>query len=278
VHEWNEPALVARITAHRKSLGRYLLLFHDTHHRTASAPEAIGRLELDGFDGVLAFGEALRDAYLRLGWARQAFTWHEAADLRVFGPRPEAARERDLVWIGNWGDDERRAELQEFLVGPVSSLGLSARVHGVRYPQQALARLAAAGMEFAGYLANFRVPDAFAAAAMTVHIPRRFYARVLPGIPTIRVFEALACGIPLVSAPWSDSEGLFRVGEDFLMVSNRQEMTRVLTQLKGDPELRKSMVKSGVETIRKRHTCTHRAEELMNIYGMLRTPAEAAAA
>jgi len=55
-------------------------------------------------------------------------------------------------------------------------------------------------------------------------------------------------------------------------------MTRVLTQLKGDPELRKSMVQNGLETIRKRHTCAHRAAELMNIYATLRTPAEAVAA
>ena len=31
----------------------------------------------------------------------------------------------------------------------------------------------------------------------TVHVPRRPYVKALPGIPTIRVFEALACGIPL---------------------------------------------------------------------------------
>ena len=47
---------------------------------------------------------------------------------------------------------------------------------------------------------------------MTVHVPRRPYVEALPGIPTIRVFEALACGIPLVSAPWADSEGLFPPG------------------------------------------------------------------
>ena len=39
--------------------GRYLLLFHDTHHRMATDPDAIARFDLDGFDGVLAFGEVL---------------------------------------------------------------------------------------------------------------------------------------------------------------------------------------------------------------------------
>ena len=72
-------------------------------------------------------------------------------------------------------------------------------MHGVRYPPEGRAALAAAGIDYAGYLPNFRVPQAFAAARMTVHVPRRPYATALPGIPTIRVFEALACGIPLVS-------------------------------------------------------------------------------
>ena len=63
---------------------------------------------------------------------------------------------------------------------------------------------------------------------MTVHVPRRPYATALPGVPTIRIFEALACGIPLVSAPWSDCENLFTPGEDFLFASNGKEMRKHL--------------------------------------------------
>ena len=46
VHEWSAPDLVARIAAHRRASGRYLLLFHDTHHRMATDPEAIARFDL----------------------------------------------------------------------------------------------------------------------------------------------------------------------------------------------------------------------------------------
>lgn len=265
VHEWTEPELVARIAAHRKSGASYLLLFLDTHHRMFSAPEAIGGLDLDGFDGVLAFGEVLREAYVGRGWARRAFTWHEAADLRVFGPRPNTARQRDLVWIGNWGDEERSAELREFLIEPVMSLGLSARVHGVRYPRLARRDLAASGMDFAGYLPNFRVPEAFAAASTTVHIPRRPYVEMLPGIPTIRVFEALACAVPLVSAPWQDSEGLFTPGEDFLIARNGAEMRNHLNALRHDPNWAQTLARHGRTTIEARHSCAHRVDQLISI-------------
>jgi spore maturation protein CgeB len=265
VHEWNKPELVARVAAHRKSSRSYLLLFHDTHHRMASEPTATGASDLDGFDGVLAFGEVLREAYARRGWGRSAFAWHEAADLRAFGPRPAIDRQRDLVWIGNWGDDERTAELQEFLVEPVARLGLSARVHGVRYPRQARRTLEEARIEFAGYLPNFRVPDEFAAARSTVHIPRRPYVRMLPGIPTIRVFEALACGIPLVCAPWDDTEGLFTPGEDFLCARNGGEMSRHLDAILHDPELAAGLARYGRATIEARHSCAHRVDELLAI-------------
>jgi spore maturation protein CgeB len=265
VHEWNEPALVARIAAHRKHAGRYLLLFHDTHHRLVTEPDAIAAFDLDGFDGVLAFGEVLCEAYRSRGWGRQVFTWHEAADTSIFSPRPEIAKQRDLVWIGNWGDEERTAELGEFLTEPVKALGLSARVHGVRYPPEGKAALAEAGIEFAGYLPNFRVPEAFAASRMTVHIPRRPYATALPGIPTIRVFEALACAIPLVSAPWEDCEALFAVGADYLLARDSDEMRRHLAALRADPDLAASLAEHGRVTVLARHSCAHRVDELLAI-------------
>jgi spore maturation protein CgeB len=114
---------------------------------------------------------------------------------------------------------------------------------------------------------------AFARHRMTVHVPRRPYVQALPGIPTIRMFEALACGIPLVSAPWSDSEGLFRVGRDFLAARDGDEMAAHLRALKQDGALAADVARSGLETIRARHTCAHRVDELMDILAACNTPA-----
>jgi spore maturation protein CgeB len=279
VHEWNEPALVAQVGRVRRRGGRFTLLFHDTHHRAVSAPEAMRAYDLEDYDGVLAFGEAITEIYRRWGWGDRAFTWHEAADIRRFRPPAEEGPRQGLIWIGNWGDGERSDELVEFLLGPAREAGLPLDIHGVRYPDRAKELLRSMGAHYRGWMANAAAPDAFARHMATVHVPRRYYATRLPGIPTIRVFEALACGIPLVSAPWSDSEGLFRVGEDFLMVSNGAEMMRALIRLKRDPELRRSLATNGLETIRKRHTCAHRVDELLAIVARLRAgPREAVAA
>jgi len=265
VHEWTEPELVARIGRMRAAGGDFTLLFHDTHHRAVSAEEAISVLSLDAYDAVLAFGEALSDRYRRAGWGRQVYTWHEAADVRTFRPVSEVPRNRDLIWIGNWGDDERSAEIGEFLIEPVRALRMSATVHGVRYPEPALSALSDAGIDHRGWIANADVPAAFAAHRATVHIPRRPYVKTLPGIPTIRMFEALACGIPLVSAPWSDAEGMFRPGRDFLFANDGREMKRHLGDMLHDPALAASLSQSGLDTIARRHTCGHRVDQLFDI-------------
>jgi spore maturation protein CgeB len=270
VHEWNPHALVEAIGRHHARGGRYTLLFHDTHHRSVTDEPAMARYALDAYDGVLAFGEVIRERYLSKGWAHRAWTWHEAADIRTFQPGVPSARRSDLVWIGNWGDDERSAELRSFLIEPARDLGLRTTIYGVRYPEDSRAELAAAGIQHAGWLANYEAPRAYAAHRLTVHIPRRPYVDRLPGIPTIRVFEALACGIPLVCTEWHDTERLFTSGADFLVAKTPEQMRRHLAALLGDAGLRRYLSEHGAETIRARHTCAHRVDQLFEIVSAIR--------
>jgi spore maturation protein CgeB len=274
VHEWNPPPLVAALGRMRTGGAPFTLLFHDTHHRAATDPGAMSAFDLSGYDGVLAFGETIAAIYRRRGWAQKVWTLHEAADTETFHPHP-GVPERELVWIGNWGDDERSAELEEFLIRPASSLGLKAEIFGVRYPARAVAQLSAHGLGYRGWLANHEAPEQFARSRFTVHVPRRPYARALPGIPTIRVFEALACGIPLISAPWDDSERLFPDG-CYLTARNGQEMRAHMRALLADADLCRSLREKGLAAIAARHTCRHRAAELIDIYSTLNPAREAA--
>ncbi len=271
VHEWNSSELISRIGAHRRA-NRYTLLFHDTHHKSATDPDALSACDLAEYDGVLAYGGSVRERYLAAGWARRVWVWHEAADVRVFRPLAGEVRPESLVWIGNWGDEERTQELWEFLLAPVQTLRLHATVFGVRYPSEARAALRLAGCSYEGWLPNFRVPAVFAQFPVTVHIPRRAYVRDLPGVPTIRPFEAMACGIPLVSAPWHDVEGLFSAGKDFLMARNQREMASCLRAVLCDRDLADELSSQGRQTILSRHTCGHRVDELLHIHAQLQAP------
>ena len=291
VHEWNDHDLVARIGQHHAARRTYRLLFHDTHHRSVTDPSSMAAYDLRHYDGVLAFGDMIRDLYLSRGWTSRAWTWHEAADTRVFYPRGFSTGENadnaehnlskrdaavaavaavtpgaaDVVWIGNWGDEERTAEIDEFLIQPIRALGLRASVYGVRYPAEARHRLAAAGIEYRGWLPNADVPAVFARHSVTVHIPRRPYLESLPGVPTIRPFEALACGIPMIAARWDRTADLFTAGEDFLVARNGAEMKAHLARLLASPTERHRFARHGLATVTARHTCGHRVDELTAI-------------
>lgn len=260
LHEWNPPTLAHTLLALRPELG-FKLLFHDTHHRASSSPEAIEQFGTARFDGILSFGDSLTRIYRERFGIERVWTLHEAADIRLFHPLPGTPPLQDIVWIGNWGDNERSVEIREFLLEPASHLHHTTTIFGVRYPTEGLEALENAGVRYGGYLPNLEAPHQYASSRVTVHIPRQQYNQALTGIPTIRVFEALACGIPLVSAPWQDTENLFREG-DFVFVRSGHEMRQALHDLLHDPDLARDQALRGLETVLDRHTCRHRAEQL----------------
>jgi spore maturation protein CgeB len=268
IHEWNDPDVVNEILGRKRRMG-FKALFHDTHHRAYSSAGQIMRFHLHLFDGVLAFGEAIRKIYCDGFGVRRVWTFHEAADISVFHPM-ERSKQNDLVWIGNWGDEERTQELEEFLIKPAAQLTANQKsvlVHGVRYPEDAQRTLEYAGIDYGGYLPNLSAPEVYALSRLALHVPRRQYANGLSGVPTIRVFEVLACGIPLVCAPWTDTEGLFRPGQDYVLARNGEEMSVLLAELLQSERTCRQIASSGLETIRQHHTCRHRAEQLIEICG-----------
>ena len=264
LHEWNDPFVVNSVLALKKNY-KFIALLHDTHHRAYTRAGEILKFHLHLVDGVLAFGEAIRRIYLDGFGVSRAWTFHEAADTDRFKPLP-CTKDIDVIWIGNWGDEERTRELQEFLIQPATALtGSRVVAYGVRYSDSALQQLQEAGIEYCGYLPNLFSPEAYARSLVTLHVPRQQYVNGLYGIPTIRVFEALACGVPLISSPWEDTENLFCPGRDYLVVKNGEEMAAQLHFLLNDEEARRQIAEHGIKTVRERHTCAHRAQQLISI-------------
>jgi spore maturation protein CgeB len=264
LHEWNEPFVVNCVLELKKRRS-FIVLLYDSHHRAYTQAGEILKFHLHLLDGVLAFGEAVRRIYAEGFGVVRTWTFHEAADVTQFRPL-ERPKEIDLLWVGNWGDDERARELEEFLMGPAASAPKRRVVaHGVRYPAAGLKKLQEAGIEFRGYLPNLASPEIYAASAVALHVPRRQYTNGLSGIPTIRVFETLACGVPLLCSPWSDEEHLFSPGQDYLVVNDSKEMKAALERLLQDEEARRRLAEHGLETVRERHTCAHRAQQLISI-------------
>jgi spore maturation protein CgeB len=78
--------------------------------------------------------------------------------------------------------------------------------------------------------------------------------------PSVRLFEAAACGTPIISDAWEGLDTLFRVGTELLISRSPAETLRYLREL---PEEERAAIG---ERARKRalaeHTAAHRAEEL----------------
>ncbi|MBV9657371.1 MAG: glycosyltransferase [Verrucomicrobia bacterium] len=268
VEEWNEPALVQALGRQRANFGGFRLFFHDAHHRAVSSPGEIAALDLSGYDGVLAAGQVLREIYLNQGWAQRVWTWHEAADARLWELSASAAGParvpavNAVFWTGQWGDAERAPELNEFLLEPVRALRVGATVHGPRYPAPVQALLAEHGVRYGGWLSDLEMPAAVARHRVALCLPSRRFARMLPGVPTGRLFSLLASGAPVVCAPWEDREGLFTPGTDYLVARDGREMRAHLHKLLSDPDLASQLGAQGRATMASRHTCAQRADAL----------------
>ncbi len=264
VHDALAPDLIRQIGEHRLRRGDYRLLFHYTHSVPSTDPRLLASYGLENYDGVVTSCETLRRIFVKAGWAKQAWVWSEAADTRLFYPR-NGTPEGDVIFVGNWLGAEDDRTFEEFLARPVRTLGLSARVHGVGYPREAQELLRRHGIDYAGWLPNYQVPDLYSCYTAALHVPHESPERALPGQAPVRLFEALACGIPVVSGPWEDADGLLEAGRDYLMGQNEKEITRHLEDVLNDGALRQSLIANGREKILSRHTCAHRARELTAI-------------
>jgi spore maturation protein CgeB len=78
--------------------------------------------------------------------------------------------------------------------------------------------------------------------------------------PSVRLFEAAACGTPIVSDSWPGLESIFRIGEEILIARTSAE---VLQYLRDVPERERRALGQRARTrVMNHHTAAHRAEEL----------------
>lgn len=267
VNEWNEPDVVRIIGRLCRELS-ISALFHDTHYRVVLDAEYRDRLGLEQFNQILAFSPSVAERYRLLGFDNVSVL-HEAADTTVFTPL-DVPRTTDVVFVGNYGDGDRSAELEDYVFAPRANLpDLRYAIYGVRYPEHVVARLNdGLDISFRGWLPNVEVPAVYSAARVVLHVPRRQYVELLPGTPTIRVFEALASGACLISLPWEDTDKLFSAGRDFAVASSPRQMQELIDWVCRDDAARQRFADHGYQTIQTRHTCAHRAGQLLDLLGL----------
>jgi hypothetical protein len=198
VNEWIDDAIARRIGEHGAARGGPVTLYYDTHHRVVTAADELRAIRLDRYAMVLVLAESVAAAYKSRSLNARTEVFPEAVDDRRFSPARARAGTGPVVWIGNYGHDERGHALIASLTGLAGRHGLAVECHGVGYPPDAIDALTAAGVRVGGWLPNTRVPAVAAGARFMLHVPRGPYAAELAGVPNIRPYEAAGLAVPLV--------------------------------------------------------------------------------
>lgn len=244
--------------------GKGLKIFYDLDTpvtldglRRGAAVPYIGPEGLSDFDLVLSFtgGRALTELGAQLG-ARRVAPLYGHVDPDVHCPAPRAAQYRsDLSYLGTYAAD-RQETLERLFVQPARRA--AARrffLAGAQYPQTFPWE---PNIHFVRHLAPAEHPSFFCSSRLTLNVTRRAMAD-MGFCPSGRLFEASACGVPIVSDRWEGLETFFEPGGEILAASTPEDTLAALEI--SDAALSRIALRARERTLSE-HTATRRAQQL----------------
>jgi spore maturation protein CgeB len=77
--------------------------------------------------------------------------------------------------------------------------------------------------------------------------------------PSVRIFEAAACGTPLISDPWDGLDTVLRDGTEIVVAASPQDVVRCLAM---PDDQRRAIAGAARARVLAEHTAEHRAAEL----------------
>jgi spore maturation protein CgeB len=227
----------------------------------AGEAEYIDRAMLADYDVYLSFtgGPTLRR--IEAMGSPRAEALHCAVDPQVHCPQPVPRRYR-LGYLGTYSPD-RQPTLDALLVEPARALaGDAFVVAGPQYPGQIRWP---ANVERIEHLAPSQHATFYSAQDFTLNVTRADM-RSAGYSPSVRLFEAAACGVPIIGDPWPGLETVLRPGEEILVAESAEEALAILRDTSA--EAREKLAAAARRAVLERHTADHRASELE---GVLRT-------
>ena len=219
-------------------------------------PRAVPR-----FDLYLSFtaGPALAQLSERYG-ARRPEAFFCFVDPEAY--RPLAAEPLwELTYLGTYSSG-RQPGLHELLVEPaLSDPELRAVVAGPMYPPE----LAwPANVERIEHLPPGEHPGFYCAGDWTLNITRP-EMRALGHSPSVRLFEAAACGVPIISDTWPGIEAVLEPGREIVLAERREDVLAALARPAAD---RRAIGAAARERVLAEHTAQRRVERLHELVGV----------
>jgi spore maturation protein CgeB len=213
------------------------------------------------FDAYLSFsgGPVLRELEERFG-ARRAIAFYCSVDPDLYRPSPAREEYRcDLSYLGTYAPD-RQEKLMRLLNQPAALLpGHRFLVAGAMYPPDAAWETNVSRLT---HVAPPDHPAFYSSARFTLNLTRS--DMVAAGYsPSVRLFEASACGAAILSDAWDGLDEFLTPGEEVLLPRDAHEVTDILLNL---PDAERTRVgHSARERILAGHSSTHRAIEFEQI-------------
>ncbi len=236
--------------------------------RTGETVPYIGERCLKDFDLVLSYtgGAALAELKTRL-LARRVAPLYGSVDPDLHRPAPPNRRYRsDLSYLGTYAKD-RQAALEALFVEPARRLpGNKFLIGGALYPYSFPWR---ENIFFTRHLPPAEHPAFFSSSRLTLNVTRQAMAS-MGYCPSGRLFEAAACGAPILSDQWDGLDRFFEPGREILLARTTEDAINALEQ---PPERLEKLARAARERTLDQHTADHRAREFEAILDAVRTDA-----
>jgi len=238
--------------------------------RSGAPVPYIGAEGLTGYDLVLSYtgGGALRELTTRLG-ARRVAPLYGHVDPAIHHPvAPVDHYACDLSYLGTYAPD-RQAALERLFIEPARMLPERRfMLGGAQYPHDFPWT---PNIYFRQHLPPALHPAFFCSSRLTLNVTRRAMAD-MGFCPSGRLFEAAACGVPLLSDAWEGLEQFFTPGIEMLVATSAVEAVEILSL--SDAELARISEAARERTLIE-HTSDRRAIQLEEILSEVHAGREA---
>jgi spore maturation protein CgeB len=220
----------------------------------------IGATGFRGFDLVLSYsgGRALDEFRTRLG-ARIVAPLYGHVDPDVHRPAEPLPHYRaDLSYIGTYSQD-RQDTLEALLVEPARNQpDRRFLIAGAQYPGEFPW---SSNIYFVRHLPPAEHPAFFASSRLTLNVTRRAMAE-MGWCPSGRLFEAAACGAPIISDVWEGLDAFFLLGAEIIPARTTAD---VIAALEADDQQLAFVARRARERVLEEHSSSRRALELVQL-------------
>jgi spore maturation protein CgeB len=215
---------------------------------------------LEPFDLVLSYtgGRALDELRNSLG-ARNVAPLYGSVDPDLHQPVPENPHySSHLSYLGTYAPDRQAALEQLFLEPARRSPEKKFLIGGALYPAEFPW---SSNVWFVRHVPPPEHPAFYCSSNLTLSVTRAAMAG-MGHCPSGRLFEAAACGAPVVSDHWEGLEKFFEPGKEILIASGAADVTDAMSLA---PDELGQIACAARERVLAEHTAEHRSQELLRL-------------